>query len=161
MGMIKYDIVSLSLNRQNIMYEVKRRAADPTLDFAELLSTLQERLISTPRVNVYCRTLMLCADLFTNFSYEMGSMQYYPPGAPEMSDNRLFGMFHASTPQHSKDVITKSLLDPKGVVRVVFASVAMGMGIDLQGVNTIIHYGAPSSIEDYLLPGKWEGRTKW
>ena len=37
-----------------------------------------------------------------------------------------------------------------GTVRVVFASVAMGMGIDLHGVDTVIHYGAPSSIEDYF-----------
>ena len=28
--------------------------------------------------------------------------------------------------------------------------VAMGMGIDLHGVDTIIHYGAPSSIKDYF-----------
>ena len=43
-------------------------------------------------------------------------------------------MFHAST-QHSKDVIVGSLQDCHGV-RVVFASVAMGMGIDLHGVDT-------------------------
>ena len=40
--------------------------------------------------------------------------------------------------------------DCHGTVRVVFASVAMGMGIDLHGVDTIIHYGAPSSSEDYF-----------
>ena len=32
----------------------------------------------------------------------------------------------------------------------MFASVAIGMGINLQGVNIILHYGAPSSIEDYF-----------
>lgn len=32
----------------------------------------------------------------------------------------------------------------------MFATIALGMGVDLQGVNTIIHYGAPSSIEDYF-----------
>ena len=37
------------------------------------------------------------------------------------------GMFHASTPQHSKDVIMGSLQDCHGTVRVVFASVAMGI----------------------------------
>ncbi len=71
----------------------------------------------------------------------------------------MFGMFHASTPQHSKDVITRSLQDPRGVVRVVFASVAMGMGVDLQGVNFIIHYGAPSSIEDYYQASGRGGRS--
>ena len=82
----------------------------------------------------------------------MGKSQYYSPSAPELSANCLFGMFHASTPQHSKDVIVimGSLQDCHGTVRVVSASVAMGMGMDLHGVDTIIHYGAPSSIEDYF-----------
>ena len=49
-------------------------------------------------------------------------------------------------------------LDCHGTVRVVFASVAMGMGIDLHGVDAIIHYGAPSSIEDYFQAS---GRRGW
>ena len=80
----------------------------------------------------------------------MGISQYYPPGAPELSVNRLFGIFHAKTPQRSKDNIIQSFQEPNGVVRIVFASVAIGKGIDLQGVNIILHYRAPSSIEDYF-----------
>ena len=80
----------------------------------------------------------------------MGISQYYPPVAPKLSVNRLFGMFHAKTLQRSKDNIIRSLQDPNGVVRVVFSNVAIGMGIDLQGVNVILHYGTPSSIEDYF-----------
>ena len=75
--------------------------------------------------------------------------------APELSENCLFGMFHASTPQHSKDVIMGSLQDCHGTVRVVFANVAMGMGI-VHGVDTIIHYGAPSSISKLVVK-----RAKW
>ena len=41
----------------------------------------------------------------------------------------------------------------------MFASVAMGMAIDLHGVNTIIHYGAPSSIEDYFQASGRGGRS--
>ena len=156
--MWEFVTVTMSPNRPNIMYEVRPRT-EPEFDFSDLLSTLQENLSSTPRVIVYCRTLMMCADLFAHFSYEMGSDQYYPPGSSELCDNRLFGMYHASTPQHSKDVIMKSLMDPCGVVRIVFASVAMGMGVDLHGVNTIIHYGAPSSIEDYYQASGRAGRS--
>ena len=102
---------------------------------------------------------MICANLFSRFSYEMGKSQYYPPGAPEeWSENHLFGMFHASTPQHSKDVIMGSFQDCHGTVRVVFASVAMGMGIDLHGVDTI-HYGAPSSIEDHFQASGRRGKS--
>ena len=156
--MSNHVMVSLSPNRPNIKYEVKTRTTLET-DFQDLLSTLREKLVSTPRVVVYCRTLIMCADLFDHFTYELGSSQYYPPGAPELSQNRIFGMFHASTPQHSKDIIIKSLLDPHGLVRVVFASVAMGMGIDLRGVNIIVHYGAPSSIEDYFQASGRGGRS--
>ena len=68
-------------------------------------------------------------------------------------------MFHASTLQHSKDIIMESLQDYHGTVRVVFASVAMGIGIDLHGVDTIIHYGVPSSIEDYFQASGRRGRS--
>ena len=148
--------VKLSPNHSNIMY-VERRRTDLETDFSESLSTLKEKQKDTLGV-VYCRTLMICADLFSRFSYEMGKSQYYP-SAPEQSENRLFGMFHASTPQHSKIVIMESLQDCHGTVRVVFASVAMGMGIHLHGVDTIIHYGAPSSIEDYFLASGRRGQS--
>ena len=52
-----------------------------------------------------------------------------------------------------------SLMDPCGVVRIVFASLAIGMGVDLHSVNTIIHYGAPSSIDDYFQASGRAGRS--
>ena len=52
-------------------------------------------------------------------------------------------MHHATTPAHN-------MQDPHGVVRIVFASVALGVGVNMVGVNTTIHYGAPSCIEDYF-----------
>ena len=149
--------VKFSPNRSNIMY-VERRT-DLETDFSESFSTLKEKHKDTLRVVVYCRTLMICADLFSRFSNEMGKSQYYPPSVPELSENRLFGMFHASTPQHSKDAIMGSLQDCYGTVRVVFASVAMGMGIYLHRVDTIIYSGAPSSIEDYFQASGRRGQS--
>ena len=43
-----------------------------------------------------------------------------------------------------------SMLRVDGVVRVVFATIALGMGVNLVGVSNVIHYGAPSSIDDYF-----------
>jgi superfamily II DNA helicase RecQ len=51
-------------------------------------------------------------------------------------------MYHANTPEH-KDVIMKSLSKPDGVVQAVFATVGLGMGVNMRDVNTIIHYGVP------------------
>ena len=52
-----------------------------------------------------------------------------------------------------------SLTKLDGVVRVVFATVALGMGVNLRDVNTIIHYGAPQSIEDYFQESGRGGRS--
>ena len=150
--------ISVSPDRPNIFYEVRRRT-DIDTDFADLVKTLEEKLIDTPRVIVYCQSLNTCSDLFAHFLYHLGVSSYYPPGATELSENRLFGMYHSCTPQHNKDVILESLRDPKGVVRVVFATVALGMGIDLKDVNTVIHYGAPRSLEDYFQESGRGGRS--
>ena len=91
--------------------------------------------------------------------HELQEASYYPRDSERISDNRLFGMFHSSTCQHNKDIILKSLHVADGVVRVVFATVALGMGIHLQHVNTVIHYGAPHSLEDYFQESGRAGRS--
>ena len=88
-------------------------------------------------------TLLTCSVPYGESLYPLPELWFTAtasrgPGAPELCDNRLFGMFHASSPQHSKDVITSSSANPCGVVQVVFASVALGMGINLRGENNII-----------------------
>ena len=65
----------------------------------------------------------------------------------------------ASTPKYNKEVIHTSLSVPDGIVRVVFATVALGMGINFQNVNLIIHYGSPRSIEDYFQESGRGGRS--
>ena len=68
-------------------------------------------------------------------------------------------MYHSNTPQYNKDVILRSMEKPDGVVRIVFATVALGMGVNPQGLNKIIHYGAPQSIDDYFQESGRGGRT--
>ena len=56
-------------------------------------------------------------------------------------------------------MILESLTQSDGIVRVVFATVALGMGVNLRDVNTIIHYGGPQSIDDYFQESGRGGRS--
>lgn len=152
------EFVSASPNRPNIYYEVLQRT-DIDADLKSVVDSLREFGIRAPRLIVYCRSLDMCANLYAHFHYELGDNSYYPPGSEQICSNRLFGMFHASTPANNKDIILKSLVEHEGVVRVVFATVALGMGVNLKGVNTIIHYGAPQSIDDYFQESGRGGRS--
>lgn len=166
---VKKDIVSIleipgcaevtaSPDRPNIFYSVKLRT-DIEVDMLPLVTTLRERAVHTPRVLVYCQSLDMCADLYAHFQFELGEDAYFPPGSPHKSDFRLFGMFHAYTPIYNRNVILRSLAVPDGVVRVVFASIALGMGVNLRDVNTVLHYGAPGSLEDYFQESGRGGRS--
>ena len=132
---------------------------DMESDFSELVETLREKCIVAPRVLVYCQSLDMCAELYAHFHHNLQEASYYPPDSEHISDHRLFGMYHANTCQHNKDVILNSLADPNGVVRVVFATVALGMGINLRDINVVIHYGSPQSLEDYFQESGRGGRS--
>ena len=81
-----------------------------------------------------CRTL-------SSFHHELQEASYYPQESDHISEHRLFGMFHSSTCQHNKHVILQSLQVPDGVVRVVFATIALGMGINLRDISRVIILG--------------------
>lgn len=49
--------------------------------------------------------------------------------------------------------------DIEGTVRTVFATVALGMRVNLCGVNRVVHYGAPRSLEDYFQECGRAGRS--
>ena len=115
---------------------------------------MKEKAVDTRRVLVYCQSLNMCADLYGPFNYELGEASYHPPGSPHLSDYWLFRMFHACTLQYSKNVILKSLAVRDGVVHVVFATIALGKGVDLKEVNTVIRYGATPE-RGRLFPGEW------
>ena len=99
---------------------------------------------------IYCQSLDRCADLYIHFLSELGDASYFPVNAAPLSDNRLFGMFHAKTDDYNKEVILQSLADPQGKVRIVFATMALSMGVDFHWLTRTIHYGAPRSLEDYF-----------
>ena len=106
--------------------------------------------MKAPHILVCCRLLDICANFYSHFHYELSDDSYFPLGSDRICKNHLFGTFHANTSEYNKEVILKSLGESEGDVRVVFSTVALGMGIDLRDVNVIVHYGAPQSIYDYF-----------
>ena len=56
----------------------------------------------------------------------------------------LIGMFHHNNLDKHKGRVTTSLYKPSGTCRVVFATNALGMGINFKD------YGPPRNIEDFV-----------
>ena len=136
LGMTSCCMVSESPNKPNICYEVVRKTSIEE-DFAFVVADLLENNIK--------------ASLYEHFKYTLKDAGYYPPGAERLSDNRMFGMFHSCTDEHNKAVIMKSFGQPDGVVRIVFATMALGMGVELRFCNPL----RCSQVTGRLLSGEW------
>ena len=57
-----------------------------------------------------------------------------------------------------KQVILKQLCSPQSKCRVVFATMAIGMGVDMPSVRHVIHIGAPGSVRQYFQESGRAGR---
>ena len=90
----------------------------------------------------------------------MGEQCYvnYSKNGTNDDRNRLFDMYHLKTDDEVKDSIASSYQKEDVNVRVVLCSTSFSMGLDVKGVNTVIHYGACNDFDDYLQESGREGR---
>ena len=149
------DPVSVSANpdRSNIFLESRERPAtgvdrlQPILE--PLCAELLEKKIEMPLTLVY-GSLNVCAESFLFFSNMLGKKQYFPLGAPHKSENRLFSQYHAEYPQHEKERLINNLINNVSTARILFVTIAFGIGIDLPFIRRVIHIGVPRTMEEYF-----------
>jgi superfamily II DNA helicase RecQ len=61
----------------------------------------------------------------------MEDEQHHPIGVATIAKNNLFSQFHAHYPDHEREHIVKSLVQGVSTIRVLFVTVAFGIGIDI------------------------------
>ncbi|XP_062507710.1 uncharacterized protein LOC134184109 [Corticium candelabrum] len=138
-----------SPDRPNVHLSVKRVAPDFETTFDWLLRMIQTLGVACPRVLVYCRTQNACASLYLHFKHTLGKRAFSPEGET-LVENRLVEMYHSSTPEANKEAILTSLRAVDGKCRVVFATNALGLGIDVKGLHTVVHWGPANTLESYM-----------
>lgn len=100
-------------------------------------------------------TISSCYAFFNNC---MGNDQYEPLGAAQKAENRLFSQFHAQYPLREKERIVNAHSLGTSKLRIIFATVAFGVGIDLKNIRQVIHMGVPCSMEEYFQEAGRAGR---
>ena len=69
-----------------------------------------------------------------------------------------FLQYHVPQTSAMKDQILKELTSPESKVRVIFATVAMGMGVDTPPIQHVIHVAPPHTIREYFQETERAGR---
>ena len=142
-----------SLNRPNIFYEKSFRSSPDIESYEEILTPIAENLLAQkteyPLTIVYLN-LRWCGFAYRLFERILGHEQYFPLGADQIPENRLFSQFHSPQTAAMKDQILHELGCSYSKLRVVFATVAMGMGVDIPAIQNIIHIGPPRTVREYM-----------
>eukprot|EP00732_Lithocolla_globosa_P003284 Lithocolla_globosa_v1_NODE_2558_length_1955_cov_9.118421.p1 type:complete len:460 gc:universal NODE_2558_length_1955_cov_9.118421:136-1515(+) len=142
----RYKIVVEVPTMDNLFFSVKRKSFFQDA-MTDLLQELRDKRQLTPRRIVFLGPRIDVGEIFAIFQEEMGNDQYYKH-VPAI-ENRLFAMYHARTPDYMKKLILKLAADPDSLIRILFVTIAFGMGINIIA-REVIHYGAPRSFADYL-----------
>ena len=154
------DII-VSPDRKNIFYEKYFRKGSDVESIEGILKPIAESLLllkmDYPITIVYL-PLKWCGFAYALFSSILLKQQYYPENAPALPKYRLFGQFHAPQTDEMKEEILHQLTSSNSVIRVVFATVATGMGVDIPSIRQVIHIGPPHTIQQYYQETGQAGR---
>ena len=104
-----------------------------------LLDELYSKLFDTPKTLVFCPQLKLAAHCYNFFKY-YSTDDVFP----------LFQSFMSTTEERTKRYIIENFMKPDSRIRILFATNAFGMGIDVQGIVRVIHILPPRTLDDYI-----------
>ena len=158
-------LVITNPDRPNIFYEVQQRPSylkqSNINQFEEILSPIADELvianIKMPVTIIYS-SLEMCGVGYAFLERKLGDHQFYPIGAPQIPQNRLFAQFHSPQTDKMKHELISSIVSESCKQRVIFATVAFGMGVDSPCVERIIHFGVPRTMESFFQESGRAGR---
>ena len=116
--------------------------------FKWLIDEVKEKGTNSERVLVYCQSIKQCTQLYQSFTIEL--MEAIFADTSLSPTKRIVEMLHSKTPKKVKENIIDSFSKEDGCVRVLFATIAFGMGIDAKRVASVIHVGPSKNIESYV-----------
>lgn len=87
-------------------------------------------------VTIFYWSLETISSCHLFFSAHLKSEQCEQPGAKNIyvARNRLLGQFRAQYPEHDRERIANGLFQGNSQIRVIFATVAFGIGLDIANI---------------------------
>ena len=150
-------LMALPPYRDNIMYEVR-----PKIDLDQLTTSLCDEInmkrIAFPKTVIYVRSYSDCSNIYLLLKKKLGPNFTEPPGYPNMTGFRLIDMFSRVLTQGKKDEVLQSFSKAGSLLRLIIATTTFGMGIDCPDIRKIIHWGIPSTMEEYVQETGRSGR---
>ena len=159
LSMQEVKIVALSACRNNICYKLKSSPSTTVEDLTDdICKEFSEKRTEFPKTILYVRTYKDCIKVYQLLKTKMAAEFTESVGYPNLSGYRLVEMYTRILPVEKKDEVLISFSSNTNL-RLVIATTAFGMGVDIQDVTRVIHWGSPSTKEEYIQETGRSGRN--
>ena len=108
-------------------------------------------------ITVIYMKLQFCGMAYKYFDKVLGNLQYVD--GIKTPRSRLFNQFHSPATQCMKSDILDEIKSQQSRIRLLFATTALGMGVNATSIEHVIHISPPSSMESYVQEYGRAGRT--
>ena len=96
--------------------------------------------------------------LYEYYDDVLGARAYFDPNGKLVPSNRIIAMYHSESAESVKRAVSESLADPNGIIRRIFASQSLSMGVDCPNIRQVIHWQVPRTLEAYFQEVGCAGR---
>lgn len=153
-------MIQQSPDKANILYTKQYLDKNDLIEkqFGSIIDEVKMFGIDTPRTIIYCQTRKQCSVLFRRFEVFLCERLFH--GIALDCKHRVVDMFHAGTPNSVKEHIAEQMASDTGVIRILIATIAFGMGVNCKQVRRIVHFGPSKSIESYVQECGRAGRDE-
>lgn len=126
--------IRMSPDKPNIKLVTKKIQSSVDLGMAWMVDFLN----LFPKTVIYCTSIRDVSRIYSYLTSEVPESVTY------------CDMFHSETPEATKNKILTDLCDTNGKLKIVIATSALGMGIDIPNTNCVILYGVPKQIVEVI-----------
>ncbi|XP_052274397.1 ATP-dependent DNA helicase RecQ-like [Dreissena polymorpha] len=109
-----------------------------SLVFKYLVTSIKDKKEKSERYLIFCTSIKNCTDVYTMLRMELDK------------DINYVHMYHSQTAENVKEVIKKDMGHDDGLIRLLVATSAAGMGVNFKGVNQVINYGVPKNMDTFV-----------
>ena len=138
----------VSPNRSNLRFNVSKvpmsQMLSQTLDW--IVQLVKKEGIATLKTIIFCDTLYSVASVVNYLMMKLGRLAFSPPTS-KCREHCLVGIFHSVTQDKYKKRIVNSL-KTTGSKKIVIATSALSMGVNIPDIRYIVMYGPPRDMLD-------------
>jgi len=135
-------VIALPPDRQNVYLDVINHSCmSVEADLEWLALAVETEQQNMQKTVVFCKSINSVADIYEWLVDRLGGARG--------DVGRLVSVFHAHISDNLRQYVMTEFRKPQSAIRVLIATVAFGLGIDIPDIAVVVHWGQLSSVMTY------------